>query len=73
LLRDLAEEAQRILAPRPSSQPPGETHEFRVSATGAEAARARLKKVFHEIEQALSDGSAEVTLEGKLFLRRPKS
>jgi hypothetical protein len=75
LLRDLAEEAQRILAPKPS-QPPGEAHEektFRVSATGAEAVRARLKQVFDEIDRALSDGAPEVTLEGKLLLRRPKS
>jgi len=76
LLRDLAEEAQRILAPPKTPTPTDDGHEektFRLSATSAEAARAELKKILDEINQALSDGVAGVTLEGQLHLRRPKS
>ena len=68
-LRALAEEAQRLLAPKVVAKPRGKLILRRaIAATGATAVRAELAKLTAELERALAEAGDEVELSGELVV-----
>ncbi len=66
-IRRLAEEAQRLLAPRPT--PPGKVILRRpVGAKGAAEARAELARLAAEVERAIAEAGEGVELSGQLVV-----
>lgn len=73
-IRKLAEEAQRLLAPKPEPKPAGRVIlRRRASAKGAAAARAELAQLAAELERAIEEAGDGVELSGELVvLSNPK-
>jgi hypothetical protein len=68
-LRKLAEEAQRLLAPKPVEPTRGKVVLRRpTAAKGAAAVRAELAKLTADVERALAEAGGEVELSGELVV-----
>jgi hypothetical protein len=69
-IRKLAEDAQRLLAPRP--EPPGQVIlRRRASAKGAAAARAELARLVADVERAIEEAGDGAELRGELVVLAP--